>query len=428
MSALLRMWPCTGEKSRDGKEIRRNRTGVAATMATMDQPALASDVAALCRAEGFDLVAFVPAAPQTDAREAARARLAEGRLTGMGWITAEWLDRATDPGRFLPGARSVILLALPCHAEAPVRTPVDGPTRGRVARYAWGRDYHRVFETKLRRIAKHLRGQFEASARPTVDYGPLLERPLAVSGGLGWQGKSTMLLVPGIGPWVLLGAIATDLDLPPGEPLRKSCGACRRCVTACPTGALGADGQVLDARLCISYHTIENRGAIPRDLREKFGAWVFGCDDCLDSCPVGAARFDAHPDFAAASEDDAFPPLAALLTLDEPAFAARFRGRAIVRAKRDGLVRNACVALGNTGAADDLPLLIAALDDLSPLIREHAAWAVGRLGARLHDPAVIRDANAALESRLAREGNPSVREEILATLAEAGLPGGRDDP
>ncbi len=394
----------------------------------MDQPALATAVTGLCRAEGFDLVAFAPAAPQPAARQAAHARLAAGNLTGMAWITADWLDRATDPARFLPGARSVILLALPCHAEAPALPPGDAPTRGRVARYAWGRDYHRGFESRLRRIARHLREDFDATARPTVDYGPLLERPLAVSGGLGWQGQSTMLLVPGIGPWVLLGAIATDLELPPGEPLRKSCGTCRRCVTACPTGALGADGQVLDARLCISYHTIENRGAIPRDLREKFGAWVFGCDDCLDSCPVGAARFDAHPDFAAASEDDAFPPLAALLALDEAAFAARFRGRAIMRAKRDGLVRNACVALGNTGAAHDLPPLVAALDDPSPLVREHAAWAIGRLAARLHLPTVTAQATAALEARLAREGNPSVREEILATLAEAGLPGGRDDP
>ncbi len=423
MSALPRMWPCASEKSRGGKEIRGNRAAPPATMATMDQPGLASAVTALCQAEGFDLVAFVPAAPQAAAREAARARLAEGRLTGMGWITAEWLDRATDPGRFLPGARSVILLALPCHAEAPVRSPGAGPTRGRVARYAWGRDYHRVFESKLRRIAKHLRERFDATARPTVDYGPLLERPLAVSAGLGWQGKSTMLLVPGIGPWVLLGAIATDLELPPGEPLRKSCGTCRRCATACPTGALGADGQVLDARLCISYHTIENRGAIPRDLREKFGGWVFGCDDCLDSCPVGAARFDAHPDFAAAAEDDAFPPLATLLALDEAAFAARFRGRAIMRAKRDGLVRNACVALGNTGAAADLPPLIAAAADPSPLVREHAAWAIGRLSARLHVPALVRDATAALEARLAQEDDASVREELLATLAGGPPPG-----
>ncbi|MBI5949405.1 MAG: tRNA epoxyqueuosine(34) reductase QueG [Chloroflexi bacterium] len=393
----------------------------------MDQAGLASAVTALCRGEGFDLVAFAPALPQTAAREAARARLAEGHLTGMGWITAEWVERATDPGRFLPGARTVILVALPCHAEAPARSAGAGPTRGRVARYAWGRDYHRVFESKLRRTARRLREEFGAAARATVDYGPLLERPLAVSGGLGWRGKSTMLLVPGLGPWVLLGAVATDLELPPGEPLRKSCGSCRRCATACPTGALGTDGQVLDARLCISYHTIENRGVIPRELRAKFGEWVFGCDDCLDSCPVGAARFDAHPDFAAASEDDAFPPLAALLALDEATFAARFRGRSIMRAKRDGLVRNACVALGNTGNGDDLPALVAALGDASAIVRGHAAWGMGRLATRLRDPGVTARAVAALEVRLATEDDAFVREELAAALAEVRRMGGRGD-
>ncbi|MGI8925217.1 MAG: tRNA epoxyqueuosine(34) reductase QueG [Tepidiformaceae bacterium] len=273
-------------------------------------------------------------------------------------------------------------------------------------------------EKTLHHIARRMLGARAVCPPATVDYGPLLERPLAAAGGLGWQGRSTMLLVPGLGPWVLLGAVATTLELAPDAPLQKSCGSCRRCVTACPTGALGVDGQVLDARLCISYHTIENRGPIPRDLRARFGGWIFGCDDCLDSCPVGARSHNSHPDFVPASLDDARPALAALLALDEPAFEARFRGRAIMRAKRDGLLRNVCVALGNTGAAADLPALAAALEDASPLVRGHAAWGLGRLARRLDDPRVTRATLAALLGHLAHEAEATVREEIAAAVAE----------
>lgn len=368
----------------------------------------------LARAEGFDLAHVVPAAPQLQAREAARSALEGGHLAGMEWITAGWLERATDPGAFLPGAQSALLVALPCHAPDPL-VPVDGVSRGRVARYARGRDYHRTFEARLRRIARQVRDEPGAGARATVDYGPLLERPLAATAAMGWLGRSTMLLVPGIGPWVLLGAVVTTLAVEPARPLQKTCGSCRRCVVACPTGALGTDGGLLDARLCISYHTIENRGPIPRNLRSKFGAWVFGCDDCLDSCPVGTRREESHPDFVPPDADAAFPPLAELLSLDEAAFAARFRGRAIMRAKRDGLVRNACVALGNVGHADEVPALLGALCDRSPLVRGHAAWALAELTLRLRiDPGQAR---AELEERLASETDPGVAEELAYARA-----------
>ncbi len=391
----------------------------------------------LARAEGFALAGFAPADEMEEPRAAALAAHKAGHLAGMVWMTPDWLARATSPGTFLPGARTVMILALPCHAPDPIapRSPVlspqssvsdpqspvlspqsstPGPSRGRVARYARGRDYHRVFEKKLRRIARAMRDELGAAARATVDYGPLLERPPAALAGLGWAGKSTMLLLPGFGPWVMLGAIATDLEVAPGAPLRKSCGTCQRCLVACPTGALSPGGHVLDARLCISYHTIENRGPIPRELRPGFGDWIFGCDECLDSCPVGAGRFESHPDFAAARFDDAFPPLAELLALDEAGFAERFRGRAIMRAKRDGLLRNACVALGNVGTGADLAALIAALEDPSPLVRGHAAWAVGRLGSREGRAA---EARAALEARLAMEDDPFVRGELAEALA-----------
>jgi len=375
----------------------------------LSERAVRKQVLAFASAEGFAPVRIARADVLHEARTAALARNREGMLADMAWMTEEWLTRATDPGRFLDGARSVILCALPYHSEEPVAD--DGRVaRGRIARYARGRDYHRVFEKKLRRVAASIRSEFAASARATVDYGPLLERPLAALSGMGWLGKSTMLLVPGVGPWVLLGAIATDLELPPDAPIAKSCGACNRCVVACPTGALGTDGGVLDARLCISYHTIENRGPIPRELRSKFGDWIFGCDDCLDSCPVGAKNYDPYPDFVPANVESARPELAPLLSLDEAAFRERFKGRPILRAKRDGFVRNVCVALGNVGSEADIPALTAALEDGSPLVREHAAWALGEIGRRTGDEAARRIL------LMIRDDDEFVRDEIRAAL------------
>ncbi len=376
---------------------------------------------ALLEGEAFTRVAIAPAVANPAVRAAAIERLAAGDLAGLSWMSADWLERASDPARFLPGAKSVILVALayqrPSGSTRGGGDGEPGPPRGRIAAYARGRDYHRVFEKKLRRVARAIREEFGAEARPTVDYGPLLERPLAAAGGMGWQGKSTMLLVPGIGPWVLLGAIATTLALEAGEPLAKSCGACTRCVVACPTGALGSDGSVLDARLCISYHTIENRGPIPRELRSKFGAWIFGCDECLTSCPVGShSSFATEADFAPADIEAEGPDLHAILALDEEQFASRFRGRAIMRAKRDGLVRNACVALGNIGTAADLPALAGALADISPLVRGHAAWAVAAIAVRHRSASEV--ARASLCAALAGEDAPIVRQELVAALDE----------
>ncbi len=312
------------------------------------------------------------------------------------------------------------MVGLPNHSEDPAR-PADGVARGKVARYARGRDYHRVFESKLRRVARRIREEFGANARATVDYGPLLERPYASMAGLAWLGKSSMALVPGFGPWVMLGVVATTLEIEPDVPLKKSCGSCSRCIVACPTGAIAADGQVVDSRLCISYHTIENRGVIPRELREKFGDWVFGCDACLDSCPVGAQRFESYDDFVPAGVDDAFPNLGELLELDEATFKERFRGRAVTRAKRDGLARNACIALGNVGGPEDMAIVLKALNDSAPLVRGHAAWAVARLAGR-HGHQT--EGRAVLENALAAEQDKYVRGEI--SLAIQDIAGGFD--
>ena len=371
-------------------------------------------VLALVRAEGFEIAGIANAATIPGVREAAHQGLKAGRLAEMSWMTPEWIERATNPDAFLEGARSLVVVALPNHSPGP-GVPADGIARGRVARYARGRDYHRVFESKLRRIAKRIREDLGAGARATVDYGPLLERPYASLAGLAWLGKSTMALVPGFGPWVMLGVVATTLELEPDTALKKTCGSCTRCIVACPTGAIAPEGGVVDARLCISYHTIENRGAVPRELRAKFGDWVFGCDACLDSCPVGTGRYETHPDFVPATVDDAFPSLAELFTLDEEAFRERFRGKAITRAKRDGLVRNSCIALGNVGQASDLPIVVAALGDISPLVRGHAAWAVSRLAVRT---ALVAAARPALEKALTFEQDEYVREELRTALRD----------
>lgn len=371
-------------------------------------------VRAIVRSEGFDPVRIANAEVLTGAREAALAALDAGHLADMRWMDRDWIVRSTDPAAFLAGARSVIVVAMPYPHGRP-DAPDEGVTRGRIARYAAGRDYHRVFEKRLRRAVRAVREEFGAGARATVDYGPLLERPLAARAGMGWLGKSTMLLVPGLGPWVLLGAIATTLALAPDPPSRKSCGSCTRCIAACPTGAIAPDGGVVDGRRCISYHTIENRGPIPRELRASFGDWIFGCDECLDACPVGAGHLAGHEALTPSAVDDERPQLAPLLALDEGAFRERFRGRAILRAKRDGFLRNVCVALGNVGHADDLPALVRTLADDSALVRGHAAWAVGKLGARC---GLAQTAARALRARLAFEPVAWVRDELTAALGE----------
>lgn len=348
-------------------------------------------------------------------RGAALSARGEGRLDGLEWMTGAWLERATDPGAFLEGARSVVIVGLPY--EPPGDEPLP-PSTGKVAAYAAGRDYHRVFEKKLRRVARFIREELGAGARATVDYGPLLERPLAAAGGMGWQGKSTMLLAPGVGPWLMLGAIATTLPLEADEPLNKTCGSCTRCIVACPTGAISPQGDLLDARLCISYHTIENRGAIPRELRAKFGAWIFGCDDCLTSCPVGWKHEGGHPDLRPREAGDARPELAPLLSLTEAEFAERYRGRAIMRAKRDGFVRNVCVALGNVGTPSDVHALVETMSDDSALVREHAAWALGRMAARF--PACARDVRYVATARMEVENDERVRAELEMVLSEDG--------
>jgi epoxyqueuosine reductase len=355
---------------------------------------------------GFAAVAIATAEPMHETRTVIEARIARGSYSGLPWFTAERAARSTDPARSLDGVRSIISLAAPYRAVLDVdqRTLGDEP-RGRIARYAWGRDYHRALERPVKHLAGWLAEQWPgARSRMMVDHGPLAERAVAARGGLGWFGKSTNLLTPAAGSWVLLAELLTTAELEPDAPLRKSCGSCARCVVACPTGAIVGPND-LDNNLCISFQTIENRGAIPRPLRPLLGDWIFGCDVCQDACPV-PSRAEAMVDFRPATVDVAAPPLIPLLSLTEEQFRLRFAGRPVMRAKRNGLLRNVCIALGNLHDDRAIPALTTALTDASSLVRGHAAWALGRLGAR-----------PPLDIARHREQDACVRAEIKAALA-----------
>lgn len=360
---------------------------------------------------GFDAVSFTSAAPAEKDGEFLERWCEAGNGAGMGWLARDPARRAR-PQALLPEARTVMTLGISYGHIGPAAPPA-GPW-GRVARYAWGEDYHAAIERRLETLRDRLRNEFGDGllSRPTVDVQPLLERAFARRGGLGFVGKNTNLIRPGTGSFLFLADLLINLDVPEDRPLPQGCGDCVRCQSACPTGALETP-FVLDSRLCVAYHTIENRASIPRDLRSRMGTWVFGCDECQDSCPFNARPVETRwPEFSPQRGPGPWVRLEELLRLDsDEAFRARFRGTSLLRAKRAGLVRNACVAAANGGHADPLtPLLSDRLArDRDPLVRGHAAWALGRAGEK---------ASAVLSRALSTETDASVREEIRHALSE----------
>ncbi len=327
---------------------------------------------------GFDLCRIAPAATPAHAHEF-RTWLAEGRHGEMGWLERN-ADRRTDPDLVLPGARSIIALAMNYYQSAPSITAPAGPARGRIARYAWGDDYHDVIERKLDQIDAWL-ARHGGRQRQYVDTGPVLERDVAAEAGLGWHGKSTMLIHPRLGTFFFLAEVLTTLDFARDTPMRDHCGKCTRCVAACPTDAITAPHQ-LDARRCISYLTIENKGPIPEAFRVAVGDRIFGCDDCLDACPWNRFAQDSRENAFATREFVTEWALRDFLDLDDDDFRALFRNSPIKRIKRRGFLRNVCVALGNIGTHQDLPALRKAAADHEPLIVEHALWAIAQIEAR----------------------------------------------
>jgi epoxyqueuosine reductase len=369
------------------------------------------------RALGFELVGVARPDPSHHLSFYERW-LAEGRHGEMGYLARpDAVARRADLRGTLAAVRSVVVVGMNYLPHETADEPVD-PSVGVIARYARGRDYHRVMKARLLTLLERVAGHARApvTGRAYVDTGPLLERELAARAGLGWFGKNTMLIHPRRGSWYFLGALLLDVELEPDAPLgAEHCGSCARCLEACPTGALlgrdAAGAPVMDARRCISYLTIEQRGPIPRALRPAIGNHIYGCDICQEVCPFNGPRFahsSAEPDFAPRSEMER-PPLTELMAMDEVAWDRFSRGSAVRRAGRAGFLRNVAVALGNWGEPEAEPALTPALDDPEPLVRGHAAWALGRIGTE--------SARSALMRRLPEERDDWVREEIEGALA-----------
>lgn len=326
----------------------------------------------LAREIGFDDCRVAPCDPPPHANHF-DTWLSEGAHGEMGYME-RGAEKRRDPQLVLPGARSVIVLAL---------NYFQGGTRTNgIARYAWGDDYHDVVEAKLRKIDMYLRG-LGGTQKCYVDTGPVLERDFAAEAGIGWHGKSTMLLNEKLGTWFFLAEILTTLELEADEPARERCGTCTRCMTACPTGAISAPHK-LDSRKCISYLTIEHKSSIPLELRPLIGDRIYGCDDCLEACPWNRFAQVSRESAFRARSTTAFA-LRDYLRLTDAEFRNLFRNSPIKRIKRRGFLRNVCVALGNVGGESDLPALEHAAADPERLIAEHAQWALGQIRARLRE-------------------------------------------
>ena len=338
---------------------------------------LKQQLVSFAREIGFDSCRIAPCGSAPHA-EAFRNWLAEGEHGEMGYME-RGEEKRGDPQKVLPDARSIVVFALNYFQGDPQAGDTPAAA-GRIARYAWGDDYHDLIRTKLNKIDEFLR-EFGGHQKCYVDTGPVLERDHAAQAGIGWHSKSTMLIDERLGTWFFLAEVLTTLELPPDEPVPARCGTCERCIKACPTGAITAPHH-LDARRCISYLTIELKGSIPLELRPLVGNRIFGCDDCLDACPWNR--------FAQLSRETAFSarpatvgmPLRDYLTLNDDEFRSLFRNSPIKRIKRRGLLRNVCVALGNVGDSSDLPALERATADHEWLIVEHAKWAIHQIRSR----------------------------------------------
>ncbi len=370
------------------------------------------DIKAKAVEMGFDLAGIAPAEPIFPAERALEKWNQAGRAGEMDYML-RFSERATKLSTDFPEARSIIVAGANYHTRSNLVQLQDRPM-GSVARYAWGRDYHDVLGRRLEALAGWIEEKSDGTARclVCVDTRPVLERTVGEIAGMGFRGKTTMLLNRQFGPWILLGEILTTLELEPDKRVPDTCGRCHNCVSACPTGALDEE-YVLDAPRCISYLTIEHKGSIPHELRPLIGDRLFGCDDCLQVCPAHEGREETlwHELRPSAGVGPLLSLIPILQIRNNREYRDRFEGTPLMRTGRKRLARNAAIVLGNLRNPEAVPALSEALEnDPAPLVRGHAAWALGRIGGE--------DARLTLERRLEAEEDPAVQEEIKLAMEE----------
>jgi epoxyqueuosine reductase len=358
------------------------------------------------KARGFGVVGVT----RPDAIPEAKARferfIADGAHGEMTWM-ATTLERRASPSALWPQVRSVIMLGMNYGPESDPLAILQQRGCGAISVYARGDDYHELIKKRLKEIARWLLAQAGGEVKVFVDTAAVMEKPLAASAGLGWQGKHTNLVSRQFGSWLFLGSIFTTLDLPADARGPGSCGSCQACLDICPTAAFPAPYR-LDARRCISYLTIEHKGPIPRNLRPMMGNRIYGCDDCLAVCPWNKFAVQGHEAKLAARAALRAPALRDLVRLDDAQFRAFFAKSPIKRIGRDRFVRNVLIAIGNSGNVSLATQAQALLDDPSPLVRGAAVWALSRL--------LPKDQFAAL-ARRQNDNDASVQEEWMAVLS-----------
>ena len=397
-------------------------------MRSKTEQALSLRIKEEAQRSGFELVGISPV--KLPPHEESFAKWLRKELHGELEYMKRTEELRRDPRRLVPWAKSIVSVGMnyftafprpavnvgagfkPATKSSCVREATDEP-KGWISRYAWGDDYHELMKKKLELLLETIRtfhdGPLEGKA--FVDSGPVLERDWAGVAGMGWIGKNTHLISPQKGSWFFLGELFLSIPLTSDRPIRDRCGKCDLCLKACPTGAF-IGPYVLDARRCISYLTIELKGPIPRHLRPLVGNHIFGCDICQEICPYNVKAQTTAENAYAPRAGLYAPDLIPFLALTNSEFRQRFRGSPILRAKRRGFLRNVAVALGNLRSPEAVPALIRALEDEEPLVRGHAAWALGRIR--------LTAAMDALRRRLGVEEDTEVRSEIEAAMEEIG--------
>jgi epoxyqueuosine reductase len=362
-------------------------------------------VARTARELGFDQTGIVRLADLDDRGPLLAEFLRLGRHGSMGWME-ETAERRGSPVRLWPEARSAIMLGMNYGPDTDPRETLSRPDRATISVYARNRDYHDLIKGRLKELAGRFAARSGADVKVFVDTAPLMEKPLAMAAGLGWQGRHTNLVSRELGSWLFLGSILTSAELPPDQPEADHCGSCRACLDICPTAAFPAPYQ-LDARRCISYLTIEHKGPIPDEFRVAMGNRIYGCDDCLAVCPWNKFAREASETKLSAREDLKAPALDDLAMLDDAAFRAFFSGSPVKRIGRDRFLRNVLIAIGNSGRPDFIARCLSLAGDGSPLVRGAAIWALSRLQDR-------RDFAAFAEKVRLRERDDGVLRELNA--------------